>query len=120
MRSASSTTWSPAASSIGRRLRAMTSGTTELADHLADLLSRAGLDLADGVAVVDVDRLATRPFDPGMALVLLPSADGPGRGAADGPLPGRHAHGADAVALLRRLYPSDHPVLGARPEDAMT
>ena len=97
----------------------MTSGTTELADHLTDLLSRAGLDLADGVAVVAVDRLASRPFDPGMALVILPSG-ATGHGAADGPLPGRHAHGGDAVALLRRLYPSDHLVLGVRAEDATT
>jgi tetrapyrrole methylase family protein/MazG family protein len=35
--------------------------------------------------------------------------------AADDPyatLPGRHGHGTDPLALLQRLYPPDHPVLG--------
>jgi tetrapyrrole methylase family protein/MazG family protein len=90
----------------------MVTDATRLADGLADLLARAGLDVADGVSIVAVDRLASRPFDPGMALVVLPAAGRvePGVTAA---LPGRHAHGPDALTLLRRLYPLDHPVLGA-------
>jgi tetrapyrrole methylase family protein/MazG family protein len=49
-----------------------------------------------------------------MALVLLPPTGVPL--PADDPyatLPGRHGHGTDPVALLQRLYPHDHPVLGA-------
>ncbi len=98
-----------------------------------ELLARAGTDPADGLQVVALDRLAARPFDPGVALLLLPAAPGrrarplparepppleaaPARrspGAPDAALPGRHGHGADPVALLQRLYPPDHPVLSA-------
>jgi tetrapyrrole methylase family protein/MazG family protein len=97
----------------------MTTRTTDLADLLTELLASVGLDLADGIAVVAVDRLASRPFDPAMALAILPPGDR-GPAAHERPLPGRHAHGGDAVALLRRLYPADHPVLGAQAEDSST
>lgn len=79
---------------------------------LAELLARGGVDVADGLQVVALERLAGRPFDPGIALLLLPpqpDPDVPGQPA----LPGRHGHGADPVALLRRLYPHDHAVLGS-------
>ena len=61
-----------------------------------------------------------------MALVLLPptgrgpdprDAEPPASAEPDAPpflpdlLPGRHGHGADPLALLRRLYPADHPVV---------
>ncbi len=94
-----------------------------------ELLARAGADPADGLQVVALHRLAARPFDPGVALLLLPApaaapgvgrdaaleaeAGAPGAGAPDAVLPGRHGHGADPVALLQRLYPPDHPVLSA-------
>jgi MazG family protein len=85
-----------------------------------ELLGRAGVDPADGLQVVARDRLAARPVDPGMALLLLPGTAAPrsapaGGSAAqvpDSPIPGRHGHGGDPVALLQRLYPADHPVLG--------
>ena len=81
-----------------------------------ELLARAGVDPADGLQVVALDRLASRPFDPGLALLLLPPR--PDRAALSGAapdraaLPGRHGHGDDPVALLQRLYPRDHPILG--------
>jgi hypothetical protein len=84
---------------------------------VADLLSRAGLSPADGVQLVSLDRLAARPVDPAMALVVLPPiADAP----SSDPLPGRHGHGDDPLALLRRLYPHDHPILGADSHGAGT
>ncbi len=85
-----------------------------LADRaLLDLLGRAGVDLADGLQVVGLDRLVARPFDPGVALLVIPGTRGPGASAAGLPaaLPGRQGHGDDPVALLQRLYPADHPVL---------
>jgi MazG family protein len=81
---------------------------------LRDLLARAGVDPASGLQVTGFERLAATPFDPGVALLLLPAVDptaGPGDGTIP-PLPGRHGHGPDPVALLRRLYPADHPIMG--------
>jgi tetrapyrrole methylase family protein/MazG family protein len=77
---------------------------------LSQLLERAGIDPADGLQVMAVDRLVARPFDPGSALLLMP-AD-PDSAANTTPLAGRRGHGRDPVALLQRLYPPDHPVLG--------
>jgi len=80
---------------------------------LSALLERAGADPAEGLQLVALDRLAARPFDAGMALLILPPTGvAP---AADDPyasLPGRHGHGRDPLALLRRLYPPAHRVLG--------
>lgn len=84
------------------------------------LLERAGLDPADGLQVVALDRLASRPFDAGMALLLLPPAGGAPQ--PDDPyaaLPGRHAYGTDPLDLLRRLYPHDHAVLGVDGETSV-
>jgi tetrapyrrole methylase family protein / MazG family protein len=95
----------------------MPSHSDVLADPvLADLLGRGGVRIADGLQLVAVDRLAARPIEPGMALLLLPPEAQPKAGLAatgQAPLPGRHGHGSDPVALLRRLYPHEHPVLGA-------
>jgi MazG family protein len=80
---------------------------------LGSLLERAGIDPAEGVQLIALDRLVARPFDAGMALVVLPPTGS--EPVADDPyatLPGRHGHGTDPIALLRRLYPSDHPVYG--------
>lgn len=80
---------------------------------LASLLERAGVDPGAGLQVVALDRLVARPIDAGMALLLLPP-QGPAEMATDdyGVLPGRHGHGDDPVALLQRLYPPDHPIVG--------
>jgi MazG family protein len=103
----------------------MGEGLALLADPaLAGLLARLGDDHPDGLQVIRSDRLVARPFDPGMALLVLPAASAGTQAAPAGQvppavqvapavLPGRHGHGPDPVTLLRRLYPSDHPVLGA-------
>ena len=76
------------------------------------LLDRAAIDPADGLQVIALDRLVARPFDAGMALLLLPPAGGgPDTDEAYALLPGRHGHGGDPVALVRRLYPASHPVM---------
>src|SRR5687767_2671460 len=90
----------------------MVTGAAQLEDRLSALLARDGRSPADGVAIVALDRLASQPFDPGMALVILPAAEPAAPGRAPAAIPGRHAHGSDGLALLRRLYPPDHPVIG--------
>ena len=72
------------------------------------LLSSADVDIAGGLQLLAFDRLVARPFDPSMALVVLPAS-----GSQLPAMPGRDAHGDDAMLLLRRLYPADHPVIGA-------
>ena len=51
----------------------MVTGAAQLEDRLSALLARDGRSPADGVAIVALDRLASQPFDPGMALVILGS-----------------------------------------------
>jgi MazG family protein len=84
---------------------------------LDELRERHGIRPSDGVALVGVDVLVRRPFDPGVALVVL-AADGAGPAPDPGTdsfepatLPGRNGHGTAALDLLRRLYPADHPVI---------
>ena len=79
---------------------------------LAEARLRWGLDPAAGIAVVATERLAATPIEPTVPLLVIP-----GRRLKAGPidpstraLPGRHGHGIDGLALLRRLYPADHPV----------
>jgi tetrapyrrole methylase family protein/MazG family protein len=98
----------------------MTALTASLSDpRLSALLARGGSSIEEGLQLVPSDRLASRPFDPGMALVVLPPAGDDGRALAgrhghgdDGrALAGRHGHGDDPAVLLQRLYPATHPVL---------
>jgi len=94
-------------------------------DPLAEALGALGADPADGLAIVPLDALVRVPVDPAVALLLLPpagrgpdpaDAEPPAPATPDAPpwlpviLPGRHGHGDDPLALLRRLYPADHPV----------
>ena len=73
---------------------------------------RWGLDLAAGLQVIAAERLVATPIEPSRPVLIVPAAIL--RAVADGdpqPLPGRHAAaGADPIALLRRLYPAEHPV----------
>ncbi|MEO7118052.1 MAG: MazG family protein, partial [Candidatus Limnocylindrales bacterium] len=89
---------------------------------LLDAERRHGIRAADGLQIVGLGRLATRPFDPAMALLILPvgAAQDPGSGFDPPSLPGRSARGSDPVTLLRRLYPADHPVLGFGDESDTT
>ena len=79
---------------------------------------RFGLDPADGLQVVAVERLIAVPLEPSRPALIVPLAMlRPGTATVDGSagaaslLPGRHGHpGHDALAVLHRLYPDDHPV----------
>lgn len=80
---------------------------------LAEARLRWGLDPAAGLTVVPAERLVAVPLEPSRPTLLVPLAklrtDPPA--APPEPLPGRHGPaGRDALAVLRRLYPADHPV----------
>jgi tetrapyrrole methylase family protein/MazG family protein len=81
---------------------------------LAEARVRWGLDPADGLAVVVAERLVATPVEPSLPVVVVPAARL--RVAAPGPdapvpLPGRHGGAGQApLAVLRRLYPSEHVV----------
>jgi tetrapyrrole methylase family protein/MazG family protein len=77
---------------------------------LATVRDLFGIEPDVGIQIVTTDQLARRPIDPAMAVVIVPPAEPSDAEAAPGMLPGRHGHGPDAVGLLQRLYPADHPV----------
>jgi tetrapyrrole methylase family protein/MazG family protein len=86
-------------------------------DLLDELRTRHGVEPSAGLQILAAFLIVERPFDPGMATLLLPG-DGPVNVSESDPefkapvLPGRAAHGADAGAMLRALFPADHPVYG--------
>jgi tetrapyrrole methylase family protein/MazG family protein len=78
---------------------------------VAEARLRWGLDLAAGLQVIAAERLVATHLEPSRPALIVPAAVL--RVSAEGdahPLPGRQASGADPIALLRRLYPADHPV----------
>jgi tetrapyrrole methylase family protein / MazG family protein len=75
---------------------------------IAEWESRFGLRAADGLQLISPVALVGRPFDPGLPVLLVPSADGEEEAA----LPGRHGHGDRPLEMLRRLYPAEHPLHG--------
>jgi tetrapyrrole methylase family protein/MazG family protein len=82
---------------------------------IAEARVRFGLDAAAGLAVVTAERLVATPIEPSLATLVVPAARL--RATIDpaapvpGPVPGRHgADGRDPLAVLRRIYPADHPV----------
>jgi tetrapyrrole methylase family protein/MazG family protein len=85
---------------------------------------RWGLDPAAGIQVVPAERLAGSPIEPSRPLLVVPLAQlRVDASAADPPppLPGRNGPGGDdALAVLARLYPADHPVGRAGLPDAAT
>lgn len=106
---------------------------------LAEARIRWGLDPALGLQVVATERLIATPLDPTRPAVLASAALLGGvtptrtssmndESAPGGPpdeavraLPGRHGpHGRDPLAVLRRLYPADHPVGRFRAADGTT
>ncbi len=100
---------------------------------LAEARLRWGLDPAAGLQVVPAERLVAFPLDPArpalvvpLALLLAAARSAPPLGTATddpapAPLPGRHGPGgSDPVALVRRLYPADHPVGRAGSADPTT
>jgi len=81
---------------------------------VAEARIRWGLDPAAGLQIAAPERLAGTPLEPSRPLLLVPlgilRAGSSPDGAAE-QLPGRHAPSAgDALTVLRRLYPADHPV----------
>jgi tetrapyrrole methylase family protein/MazG family protein len=80
---------------------------------VAEARLRWGLDLAAGLQVVAAERLIATPIEASRPLLVVPLATlrlG-GDGTDVEPLPGRHGPaGRDPLAVLRRLYPIDHPV----------
>ena len=86
---------------------------------VAEARLRWGLDPGLGLQVVAAERLIATPIEPSRPVLVVPlavlRAGGPSApGAPDdavAPLPGRAGPGGDdALAVLRRLYPADHPV----------
>ncbi len=88
---------------------------------VAEARLRWGLDLGDGLQVIPSERLVGTPLEPSRPALIVPAAvlrleRAAGGAAAVAPdiapiLPGRHGPGGDdAIAVLRRLYPADHPI----------
>ena len=85
---------------------------------IAEIEARFGVTAADGLQILTPGATIRKPFDPGIAVLLVPEPD-TGAAAAEpdeefdpGPLPGRAAHGADAAAMLRGLYPREALLYG--------
>ena len=104
---------------------------------VAEARLRWGLDLAAGLQVISADHLLGTPLEPSRPALMVPTStlriDGAAPTARSAPtasasasaataiLPGRHGHpGDDAVALLGRLYPADHPVWRFGASDELT
>jgi MazG family protein len=80
---------------------------------VAEARLRWGLDPADGLQVVATERLLGSPLEPSRPAMIVPLAVLRTGEAGDAPpaLPGRAGpRSSDPLALLRRLYPADHPV----------
>ena len=88
---------------------------------VAEARDRWGLDVSAGIQVVPAEYLTGTPIEASRPLLVVPLAALTGHGAVAGgalatpagvPLPGRHgALGRDPIAVLRRLYPTDAPVV---------
>jgi tetrapyrrole methylase family protein/MazG family protein len=81
-------------------------GSVSAALSVDALLAAAGIDPADGVQIVSVDRLASIPFDPALPLVILAAA---GDRSPAPTVPGRHAR-STPLSMLVALYPHGHPL----------
>jgi tetrapyrrole methylase family protein/MazG family protein len=79
---------------------------------LAEARLRWALDPGAGLQIVAGERLIEAPIEPSRPVLIVPAAAlGADADASPSPLPGRHGpRGRDAIAVLRRLYPADHPV----------
>ena len=80
---------------------------------VAEARRRWGLDPGSGLQVVAGESLVAVPVEPSRPLLIVPTATlgVAGGEVAGAPLPGRAGpDGRDPVALLRRLYPAQHPV----------
>jgi len=82
---------------------------TPIPELLDEVKTRFGVEPTDGIQLLTADGLLVRPFDPGMAVLLLPQEQAKTDAQA---LPGRTAHTSSPADLLRSLYPADHAVHG--------
>lgn len=88
-------------------------------EMLDELRARFAVGPTDGLQFLTSAALLRRPFDPGMAVVIVPGGSvsepttaGTGNDFRPAVLPGRAAHGSGPSAMLRALYPAEHPVHG--------
>ncbi len=83
---------------------------------LSQAAARWAFDPADGIQVVNAERLTATPIEPTRPLLIVPAETllAPGTSASPsnaGPLPGRNGPtGRDPITVLARLYPSGHTV----------
>ena len=81
---------------------------------VAEARLRWGLDPADGLQIVAAERLLASPLEASRPALIVPLAvlrAGESGAPRPAPLPGRAGPASrDPLALLRRLYPPDHPV----------
>ena len=78
---------------------------------LAEARLRWGLDPAAGLSVIVAERLVGTPIEPTVPALIVPAARLRTVAGTALPLPGRHGPaGRDPLAVVRRLYPGDHPV----------
>src|SRR4051794_18751524 len=82
---------------------------------VAEARVRWGLDIGMGLQIVAAERLIGTPIEPSRPVLVVPTAvlrlDPAEVADAAEPLPGRHGPGGDRpLAVLRRLYPTDHLV----------
>jgi len=87
---------------------------------VAEARERWGLDVAQGIQVVAMERLIASPIEPSRPLLIVPLAALGADVASNvppAPLPGRHGpRGRDPLPMLQRLYPPEATVarLGER------
>lgn len=81
---------------------------------VAEARLRWGFEPAEGLQVVAAEHLLASPVEASRPVLLVPLAvlrAGDDASAGPEPLPGRAGPGSsDSLRLIRRLYPSDHPV----------
>jgi MazG family protein len=88
---------------------------------VAEARLRWGLDPANGLQVVAGESLVGVPLEPSRPLLIVPLATLRVTAEPATPLAGRNGPGGDdAIAVLRRLYPGDHPVGRFGADDGLT
>ncbi len=88
---------------------------------VAEARLRWGLDPANGLQVVAGESLVGVPLEPSRPLLIVPLATLRASAGSAEPLAGRNGPGGgDPLAVLRRLYPSDHPVGRFGADDGVT
>jgi tetrapyrrole methylase family protein/MazG family protein len=82
---------------------------------VAEARDRWGLDVAAGIQLVPAETLTAFPIEASRPLLIVPArvlGAQPGETSPAPPLPGRHGpEGHDPLAVIRRLYPEEAPVI---------